>query len=83
MIPIRFARCNIVMKAPPGMPECSDVQAYRDKDHCVTAWRPTPEELVKINLGEPIYLVCHGGEMPPVSLIVDDPFENPQQESDQ
>ena len=83
MTPVRFAQCNIVMQAPKDMSECCDVHAYRDEQYCITAWRPSPEELVKLNLGEPVYLTCWGGGMPPVSLSADDPFVNPKEESEQ
>lgn len=80
MIPQRFAQSNIVMAAPKGMPECSDIHAYNGKDGagnkiCITAYRPTTDELVKINLGEPIWLWIWGGGMPPVALEAHNPFE--------
>jgi hypothetical protein len=78
MNPIRFGNCNIVMKAPADMPNCTDVHACRttsgDRPVTVTAWRPSPEELVKINLGEPVWLVIYMDGMPPVSVTADDPF---------
>ncbi len=79
MIPTRFAQCNTVMLAPPGMPNCVDVHACRtiaDGNPVVlTAWKPSPEELVKINLGEPIYLLLWGDTMPPAAVTADDPFQ--------
>lgn len=74
MNPQRFAHANCVMKAPKGMPECADVHSFRDGLQVITAWRPTPEELVQINLGNPIWLYCVGKSMPPVALVMDDPF---------
>lgn len=78
MNPIRFANANIVMAAPPGFSNCSDVHACRttsgERPVTVTAWRPTPEELVKINLGEPVWLVIYMDGMPPVSVTADDPW---------
>ena len=60
------------MRRPPDMTEeeCADIHAYVDGKIVVTAWVPTPEELVKINLGEPVFLCIHGHTMPPVSISV-------------
>jgi len=72
MNPQRFSESNTVMRRPPDMTEeeCADVHAYADGKIVITAWAPTPEELVKINLGEPVFLCVHGQTMPPVSLSV-------------
>jgi len=77
MNPQRFAESNIVMKAPAGMENCCDVHAFKDSQHVITAWRPTPEELVKINLGEPIWIGILGDSMPPVFVTADRPFVEP------
>jgi len=82
MIPQRFIEANIVMAAPKGMENCVDVHAC--KTTCaahpvtITAWRPTPEELVKINLGEPIFLIVWMDGMPPVLVTVGNPFLQPE-----
>src|SRR5690348_16569151 len=66
LIPQRFTEANAVRTAPPDMENCSDLHLYADTEQCISAWRPTPEELVRINLGEPIWLwVVMGGNMPP------------------
>lgn len=77
----RFPESNTVMRRPDGWTEdeCCDVHAYRgeaaDKHPVIiTAWKPTPEELVRLNLGEPIYLCVWGQGMPPVALTLDNPF---------
>lgn len=78
MNPQRFEQANVVMAAPKGMDNCMDIHACKttSNEHpvVVTAWRPSPEELVKINLGEPVYLVVWGQSMPPVSVTADSPF---------
>lgn len=75
MIPQRFTRSNTVMLAPESMKEtCCDVHAYRGDGYVITAWRPTPEELVKLNLGEPLWLGVAGETMPPVFLTAIDPW---------
>ena len=75
MIPQRFKEANIVMLAPPGMENCSDIHAYKGEGHVITAWRPTPEELIKINLGEPVWLYIVGDTMPPACVTADYPFQ--------
>jgi hypothetical protein len=77
----RFANSNIVMMAPRGMDNCCDVHAaigqYENgQPYIITAWRPTPEELVKINLGEPVWLHIVSHRMPPVSVTMDNPFQD-------
>jgi len=80
MTAVRFAEVNTVRKAPPGMDNCHDVHCYADATYCITAWRPTPQELVRLNLGEPVYLgVIMGGGMPPVFLNVESPFNQPEE----
>lgn len=75
MIPQRFSESNIVMKAPPSMENCRDVHAYAGHNQFITAWRPSPEELVKINLGEPIWLSVMSDRMPPVMVTANYPFQ--------
>lgn len=76
MRPQRFAECNKLLTRPPTMTpdQCFDIHAYANGQHVVTAWRPTPEELVKINLGEPVWLIIWGRTMPPVCVTADRPF---------
>ncbi len=85
MNPQRFPQANTVMLAPKSMENCSDVHACRTQcdgaEVTVTAWRPSPEELVKINLGEPIFLLIWMPGMPPVLVTADNPFEQPKNET--
>jgi hypothetical protein len=78
MTPQRFSEANIVMLAPAGMTNCSDVHACKTTSEgrpvVVTAWRPSPEELVKINLGEPVWLILWGQAMQPASVTANNPF---------
>jgi len=76
MIPQRFSESNVVMRRPPEMSEeqCMDIHAFSSGQAVITCWRPTPEELVKLNLGEPLWLHIVGATMPPVALTVDFPF---------
>ena len=79
MIPQRFANANIEMQAPKGDDNCNPLWCHRgqypDGTPCfISAWRPTPAELVKINLGEPIWLHVVSGALPPTLMTMDDPF---------
>lgn len=75
MTPQRFKEANCVMASPPGMDNCCDVHAFRNGEVVISCWRPTPEELVKINLGEPVWLSVVGERMPPIAVTADYPFQ--------
>lgn len=80
MNPVRFAQADKVFHAPPGMNNCCDIHAAvvqwaGGQISVLTAWRPTPEELVRLNLGEPVFLSVCGEGMPPVALMVGNPLE--------
>lgn len=79
MIPQRFEKANCVMHKPENMTEkeCCDVHVYHDDKSVITCWKPTPEELVKINLGEPIWLWICGPTMPPVALTTNYSWDKP------
>ena len=76
MIPQRFPEENIVMVRPQGWTEeeCSDIHAFKGSGWVITAWLPTPAELVKLNLGEPVYLMIKGETMQPANVTADSPF---------
>lgn len=79
MNPTRFTQCNIVMLAPASMENCVDIHACKttcnEEPVIITAWKPSPEELVKINLGEPVFLILWGQAMQPALVTVDNPFD--------
>jgi hypothetical protein len=76
MIPQRFPEANTVMVRPQGWTEeeFSDIHAFVGDGWVITAWRPTPAELMKLNLGEPVYLMLKGGTMQPACVTADSPF---------
>lgn len=76
MIPQRFPESNTVMRRPAGMTEeqCADIHAYTNGQQVITCWRPTPEELVKLNLGEPVWLSLMGPTMQPAHVTAHHPF---------
>lgn len=50
--------------------DVADLMVLRTSDGFVSAWFPTPEELVALNSGAPVYLFIYGQGHPPVSLGV-------------
>jgi hypothetical protein len=73
MFPVEFPESNITFVMPTGMPG-GDLRAYIDREQIATAWRPTPQELVRLNMGEPLFLRVLGNVQPPVALSVGSPF---------
>lgn len=68
------------MAAPPGMENCVDVHAFKGtypngEAVTITCWKPTPEDLVRINLGESVWLHIVGDVMPPAAVMTENPFE--------
>lgn len=85
MTPQRFPESNITFTKPEGWTEeqCNDIAGFvgnyagdENQPVVITSWRPTPEELVKLNLGEPLWLHLAGTKrMIPVLLTTDHPWE--------
>ena len=49
----------------------ADLRAIRTEDgRFISAWLPTPDELVRLNAGEPVYLSVWGNGHPPVHVGV-------------
>lgn len=65
---------NFTYTAPPGMDNCADLHVKVEAiDNCrvmTSAWFPTPEELERLNKGEPVLLSVWGFQHPPVGLGV-------------
>jgi len=76
MTPIKFEGANVILTRPEDITDeqCGSVHALRGTDEdglpfVMTAWEPTPEEVLAIQAGAPIYLKVCGISMPPVSLF--------------
>lgn len=68
---IEFPEQTAVLKAP----NCYDLPVFTDGEIVISKWMPSEDDLVKINNGEGIYLlVVSGHSQPPVSLFVESPF---------
>ena len=49
----------------------ADLRVVRTEDgRFISAWMPTPDELVRLNAGEPVYLSVWGNGHPPVYVGV-------------
>lgn len=81
MTPVDFREHNTRFGPPEGLEEsqCQSIPAYVHTvqggscdgvQQVVVAWRPTPEELVVLEQGGPIYVAVLGG-LPPHYLCVD------------
>jgi hypothetical protein len=82
MIAQRFPQSNITFEKPEGWTDeqCHAVAGFAGEDTkgrkvVITAWKPSAEELVKLNLGEPLWLIISGKRMVPVILTTNDLWE--------
>lgn len=85
MEPVKFDGANKIYKAPEGWDEekdgvCGELYVFEGSDKfghtvIVSAWKPTQEELKKLNEGEPLYLQILMPVQPPVSIFVDNIFK--------
>ena len=77
MIPQTFPEQNVIFAKPQGWTdeECGPLPVFLGNGIVVSAWKPTPSELVRLNLGEPVWLTIAGLSMPPVALGCDSPFD--------
>ena len=60
-----FPGCNIAAHAPQGFEEMiSTLYCFHNGRSCVSAWKPTPEELATLNAGGSIYISVMSGCTP-------------------
>lgn len=75
MTPTNFPECNGRFRAPPDLDpsQCLTIDAYKGNvqggsmDGCpivVVAWKPSDNELDRLNQGHPIYMSTVGGLSP-------------------
>jgi hypothetical protein len=80
MQPAEFPESNAKFRHPDDLDEsqCYTISGYLGKriggnldgaDFVVVAWKPSPEDLDRLNAGHPIYLSCLGG-LPPHFLTM-------------
>lgn len=77
MKPTRFPQQNAELQPPLGMTEaeCGVLAVHRNGTHCISRWRPSFGERLRIALGAPVWLwIWSGMTQPPVGLTVESPF---------
>lgn len=68
---------NMILGAPPGMPNCDNLPATMMVDEndgsviIASFWQPTAEELAALNAGKPVTLFIFSKYHPPVALGVE------------
>lgn len=78
MKPIDFPQSTKVLQKPGTMTdaECASLHVWNDGKQCVSCWKPTAWERVKILFGQNIWLgVIAGKTQPPVFLAAEPIFE--------
>ena len=85
MKPVKFPEANKVLVHPGSMTEeeCQDLHVHKTDDgRLISRWELSGDELMKVLETKTIWLhIWSGDTQPPVSLDVDEPFE--ERESDE
>ena len=66
--PVGFEGANFVFKAPENMPDCGDLEVFRDGEVIVSCWRLTDEEFQEILETGVVWLSVWGQGTPPVAV---------------
>lgn len=81
MKPIKFKEATKVLQKPSTMTdaECASLHVWTDGKECVSCWKPTIKERVRILFGGKIYLGILSGcsTQPPVFVTGEYPFNKP------
>lgn len=81
MKPIKFKEATKVLQKPSTMTdaECASLHVWTDGKECVSCWKPTIKERVRILFGGKIYLGVLSGcsTQPPVFVTGEYPFNRP------
>ena len=80
MKPINFKEATKVLQRPSTMTdaECASLHVWSDGKQCVSCWKPSVGERVRILFGGKVYLgVKGGGTQPPVFVTAESPFFRP------
>lgn len=84
MKPLKFQQSHKELQKPLGMTdeECSSLPVWSDGTQCVSCWKPSFIERVKIAFGGNVWLGVMSGEaQPPVFLSGEEVFEKPSLKS--
>lgn len=77
MQPVKFPEANRELSRPDGTTaeECKSLFVWTNDKHCLSLWKPTWKERLKLLFKGEIWLwVWSGNTQPPVCLSVDYPF---------
>lgn len=74
---IKFKEQNLVLGKPESMTdeECGKLAVFYNGEQYVSCWKPTQDDLARLNLGEPVWLGIYSQGHPPVYLTTISPFE--------
>ena len=76
MKPVQFKESTKVLTAPDGMPNCATLDVWCDGKQCISKWKPSFRDRVKILFGASLWLgVMSGKTQPPVFVTADYPFK--------
>ena len=81
MTPIIFKEGNKTLYKPQSMTdeECSPLLVFTDNVQCISCWKPTFSEKMKVLFCGKVWLGVYSGcTQPPVFLTADYPFVKPQ-----
>jgi len=82
MTPTSFPEANMNLLAPPDMPagEWGTLPVFTDGMHCVSRWRPSLRERLRVFLGGTIWMTIGSSTTRhPASLGTRRPFMRPKQ----
>jgi hypothetical protein len=76
MKPVDFAEANRTLKAPCATStNVASLRAWTDGVHCISRWRPTWRDRLRVLFGAPIWLwVVSGETQPPVAVETESPW---------
>lgn len=78
MEPIDFKQSNMTLTAPGAMPNCEDLQVYTDGKQCVSCWKMSFKERIKVLFTGRVWLGVIGHRtQPPVWVDANKPFIEP------
>lgn len=79
MKPKTFPQAIKTLTKPDGVQNCGDLPVFSDGVQCVSCWKPTFWERIRMIFGAPVYMgVMSGQTQPPVWLTSENPFVEPK-----
>lgn len=77
MIPIPFPEANKELLPPSGQEDrCGSLVVYTDGDVCLSCWKPSWKEWLKLVFCGNVWVYVRSGRtQPPISITANDPFQ--------